>query len=198
VSIMRLALSSMNLEAVVEQPLLEAPVQYGAQCVSDNMLLQVGVQGHCWGQKKGKRWVREGQKNGKERGEGWAKKKKKKERKGMGKEQARNSKETCKEQGRNGHRVGKEMRNGWEKGLRKGWARSKERIVKKLERNKEGMGKESGKGTRKEGATGETMGGTKGSKCLFVLASMCLLLSLQFSLSHYPSITPRFYDIHLG
>lgn len=48
VSIMRLALSSMNLEAVVEQPLLEAPVQYGAQCVSDNMLLQVGVQGHCY------------------------------------------------------------------------------------------------------------------------------------------------------
>ena len=107
VSIMRLALSSMNLEAVVEQPLLEAPVQYGAQCVSDNMLLQVGVQGHCWGQKKGKRWVREGQKNGKERGEGWAKKKKKEREK----EWARNKQGIVKKHARN--KEGMDI--GWEK-----------------------------------------------------------------------------------
>lgn len=52
------------------------------------------------------------------RGEVWGKKKK-----GMEKEEARNSKEVRKEQGRNGHGVGKEMRKGREKGQRKGWAR---------------------------------------------------------------------------
>lgn len=54
---------------------------------------------------------------------------------------------------------------------------SKQRIVKKLERNKERT-KETGKGIRKEGATEEQWEGQR-DPSLFVLASTCLLLSLQ-------------------
>lgn len=102
----------------VEQSPLEAPVQHGARCADDNLLLQHGAWGHC---RRGcKRREREGQRVPK-KGERHRQVVSKKREIGEGQEK----------------NVGKR----WEWKQEKGWTRNKHGTVKKWTRKKEGMNK---------------------------------------------------------